>query len=167
VLADGQFVQLGRETPGPDRQPRRVLGGPGGLPTRPVRLRNGRWLRVSVALWLDDTGPQTRLKVSDSSFQYQDDQPGQREILRYDYLRQPNRHEPASHLNIYADLTVPGVLPTGRPLSRVHFPTRRIPLEAVLRMLADDFNVPTATHDTIWRPVLATSEGLFSQIAHT
>jgi hypothetical protein len=123
-------------------------------------------MRVSIALWLDDSGPQTRLKVSDSSYQYQDDEAGQREILRYDYLRQPHRHEPAAHLNIYANLTVPGALPTGRPLSRVHFPTGRIALESVIRMLADDFRIPTATDETTWRPVLAASESLFAQVAH-
>jgi len=166
VLADHEFVQLGREAPGPDRAPRRVLGGPGGYPTRPVRLRNGRWLRVSVALWLAETAHGPRLKVSESSYQYQDDREGEREIVRYDYLRQPNRNEPASHINIYGTLTVPGVLPPGQLLSRVHLPAGRVPLEAVLRMLVDDLKVPPATDEGVWRPVLAASEEMFLEIAH-
>jgi len=118
-------------------------------------------------MWLDETANDARLKVSESSFQYQDDQEGRREIFRYDYLRQPCRTEPTSHLNLYAHLDVPGVLPIGRPLSRVHLPTGRVPLEAVIRTLIDDFNVPTATEDSVWRPVLAESEASFLQIAHT
>lgn len=117
-------------------------------------------------MWLAGTPEGPRLKVSESSFQYQDDQDGKREIFRYDYLRQSNRNEPASHLNIYGNLTVPDVLPPGKPLSRVHFPAGRVPLEAVIRMLVDDFGVPAATDESIWRPVLAASEEMFMQIAH-
>lgn len=160
------FVQLGRERPGPDRAPRRVLGGRGGLPTRPVRLHNGRYLRVSVALWLADTPDGRRLKVSDSSYQYQADEQGDQEIFRFDYLRQPHRLEPAAHLNLYGDLSVPGVLPPGKPHSRVHYPTGRVPIEAVIRLLADDYAVPCATDESVWRPVLAASEAAFRQVAH-
>jgi len=166
VLAPGEFVQLGREISGPDRNLRRVLGGRGGLPTRPVRLRDRRWLRVSVALWLAPTPDGARLKVSDSSYQYQADEAGEQEIFRYDYLRQPHRNEPASHINIYGNLAVPGVLLADRPLYRVHFPAGRVPLEAVIRLLVDDFRVPAAMDESIWRPVLALSEELFMRIAH-
>jgi hypothetical protein len=166
ILDAHEFVQLSREVPGPDRAPQRVLGGRGGLPTRPVRLRDGRYLRVSVALWLADTADGRRLKVSDSSYQYQADRDGEQEIFRFDYLRQPHRLEPAAHLNLYADLAIPGVLPAGRPHSRVHYPTGRVPLEAVIRLLADDFQVPCATPDHVWRPVLRASEQAFHDIAH-
>jgi hypothetical protein len=93
VLKDG-FVQLGRETRDGERRLRRVLGGAGGLPTTPVQLRDGRWLRITITLRLDETA------------------------------------------------------------------------EAVIRMLIDDFTVPAATPDDVWRPVLAASEGMFREIAH-
>jgi hypothetical protein len=119
-----------------------------------------------VALWLADTDEGRRLKVSDSSYQYQADADGEREIFRFDYLRQPHRSEPAAHLNLYADLVVPEVLPAGKRHSRVHYPTGRVPIEAVIRLLADDYGVPCGEPEDVWRPVLAASEAAFREIAH-
>jgi hypothetical protein len=163
VLADGQAVRLsGRGGRRGDEV--RVLAGMAG-PTDPLRLRDGRWLRLAVTLYLD-RGTNDWLKVRKSSFQYQVDRDGDRPIFRYDYLRVPGSEEPPAHLNIYGTLATPEVLAPDRPLSRVHFPTNRVSIEAGIRLLADDFAVPTATDDSIWRPLLAASEGIFHQIAH-
>jgi len=77
VLADGQYVRLVQQT---GRQEVRALGGPTG-PTSAVRLRNGHWLRVAVDLYLAEHEGTTRLEVRKSSFQYQADQDGQREVF--------------------------------------------------------------------------------------
>jgi hypothetical protein len=58
---------------------------------------------------------------------------------------------------VRADLREPEVLGPGSPLERVHFPTRRISLEAVIRLLVGHFGVPS-NEAAIWRPVLAHSE---------
>ena len=51
-------------------------------------------------------------------------------------------------------------------LHRVHFPTGRMPLEGVIRLLADQFGVPCAEDASTWRPVLAETERAFLDIAH-
>lgn len=117
-----------------------------------------------MTLYLDREA-NDRLKVQRSSFQYQADRDGDRPIFRYDYLRVPGSTQPPSHLNRYGSLAVDALPATG-PLSRIHFPTSRVSMEAGIRLLADDFAVPTATAATDWRPLLAASETTFRQIAH-
>lgn len=163
VLGSGQFVRLSRSAASTRVQ---TLGGLGG-PTTPVQLRNDFWLRVAVTLRLDDTDAGRRLKVLKSSFQYQADEGGLEEIFRYDYLREPGPDpHPQSHLNLHGDLHVARALPRGRPLQRVHFPTARVSLEAVIRLLIEQFEVPSATPAEAWRPLLAQSEADFREIAH-
>lgn len=164
VLAPGQSVRLAGRL---NRQNSTVaLGGMRG-PTDPVRLLDGRYLRVSVSLYLDPhEGGGHRLKVSQSSYQYQCDQDGQREVFRYDYLRQSPDEHPLAHLNVHATLNDPSVLGDGKTLARVHFPTRRVSIESVIRLLVRDFDVPTATDKAVWAPVLATAESTFHEIAH-
>jgi hypothetical protein len=167
VMADNEFVNLAsRGDPN-----RRVLGGNGG-PTFPVRLRDGRWLRVAYSLHLaPHLGKEMRLKIEQSSVQYQvnqfdDDQGGLGEIFRYDYLRDDDSGHPHAHINIHADLNESGVLKPGATLARVHFPTSRVSLEAILRLLIGGFGVETAQPEEVWQPVLAASEIEFQKIAH-
>lgn len=54
----------------------------------------------------------------------------------------------------------------GQTLERIHFPTSRVPLEAVINLLATDFRVRCNEQPELWRPVLAESERRFFQIAH-
>jgi len=163
VLEAGQVVRLSgrRGRRGDDV---RVLAGRYG-PTDPLRLRDGRWLRLASTLYLDRDANDL-LKVQRSSFQYQADRDGDRPIFRYDYLRVPGSIEPPAHLNLYGGLAVEDVLPATRRLSRVHFPTSRVSIEAGIRLLADDFAVPTATDPSEWRPLLAATETAFRAIAH-
>jgi hypothetical protein len=163
VLADGQYVRLVRQT---GRERVGALGGPTG-PTEPVQLRNGYWLRVAVDLYLAPHEGGTRLKVRKSSYQYQADRDGEREVFRFDYLREPgDRPHPTAHLNVHGTLDVNDALPADTTLARVHFPTDRVSLEAVIRLLAQDFAVPCARPPEVWRPVLAASEAAFREIAH-
>lgn len=145
--------------------PTQVLGGRGG-PTRPVQLRDGRFLRVAASLYLDPHEGTTRLKVAQSSYQYQVGDSGNDWICRYDYLRQPGKDpHPLAHLQIHGSLTHdPG--PAGVPLHHIHFPTGRTSLEAVIRLLVDQFKVPTKLPAEEWRPILACSEESFRVIAH-
>jgi hypothetical protein len=135
-----------------------------GGPTDPVPLTDGRYLRVSVSMGLVDTPDGPRLKVFKSGYQYQVDQTGEEWICRYDYLREPgdNPH-PSAHLQISGNSTEGSPVPY---LHKVHFPTGRIALEAVARLLAEQFNVPCNQPADIWRPALAESERAFEEIAH-
>jgi hypothetical protein len=142
----------------------RVLGGWGG-PEDPLPLNDGRFLRVSVTLLLAPTKDVLRLKVEESSYQYQMDTEGERWIFRYDYLRHPRHPYPASHLQIRGRL-FEDCLPERTPLERIHFPDSRVPIEAVIRVLAEQFGVPCHQPPEIWRPVLAESERTFLGIAH-
>lgn len=156
VAGDGESVRLIEG----DEPGRAALSGFG---ARPVRLRDGRFLRVSVSVWLEEAS--NRLKVEKSSYQYQEDEGGRQWLFRYDYIREGSGRYPGAHFQVHGSLQHPGAL--GRPLPKMHFPTNRVSLEAVIRLLAEQFRVPCATHERVWRPVLTASEEAFQEIAHT
>lgn len=126
-----------------------------------VPLTDGRFLRVLIQLFLENG----KLKVEKSLFQYQIDEDAERWIFRYDYLRNPEDPHPASHLQIRATLTETSVEPVRGTFERVHFPTGRIALEAVIRLLVEQFSVPSHEPPEVWRPVLAETEAAFLRIA--
>lgn len=133
----------------------------------PLPLRDGRYLELSYVLRLDslpDGG--RRLKVVDSALRYQTDQEGDRRILRYEYLRDPKSKYAGSHLHVHGSLGESTALPADKPLEKVHFPTARVALEAVIRLLIEDFGVPAREPSEVWRPVLAWTEREFGDIAH-
>ena len=131
-----------------------------------IPLNDGRYLRLSVELFLEPHNDGTRLKVDKSIYQYQLDERGDRWVVRYDYLRTPADPHPGMHVPIRGQPHEPDVLPPRATLERVHFPTGRISIEAVIRMLVEQFHVPPNEDAAVWRPVLAESEHLFQQIAH-
>jgi len=131
-----------------------------------VSLNDNRYLRLSVALFLEPYQGRTRLKVEKSVYQYQLDEPGDRWIVRYDYLRTPTDPHSGMHVQIRGRLHETEALEPDETLERVHFPTGRVSVEAVIRMLVEQFHVPTNEPPEIWRPVLAESERAFQQIAH-
>ncbi|MBI3030945.1 MAG: hypothetical protein HYY64_15680 [Candidatus Rokubacteria bacterium] len=141
-----------------------VLGGWNG-PDDPLPLNNGRFLRVTVGLYLEGTEHGPRLKVEQSSYQYQEDREGDRWIFRYDFLRNPPAPHPANHLQVRGGL-LEDCLPQGLTLERVHFPTARVSLEGIMRLLVEQFGVPTNAAPEVWRPVLAETERAFYGIAH-
>ena len=164
VLRPEGMVRLSYESSGRDWA---ILGGAAG-PLDPLPLNDGRFLRLSVGLYLASDDPRGRLlKVSQSSSQYQVDQAGVRWIVRYDYLREPGLDaHPQAHLQIRGSLEEPGVLRPSRPLDRIHFPTDRVSMEGVIRLLTDQFGVPCNEPPEVLRPVLAEAERTFLDIAH-
>lgn len=133
----------------------------------PVELNDGRYLRVTMSLGLGQKEPRL-MRVVASSFQYQRDLEGEDWIFRYDYAREPGPDpHPTAHLQIRGDFRSEDVLPSKNTLERVHFPTGRISIEAVIRLLADEFGVKTNYTPQLWRRVLAESERMFLDIAHT
>ena len=128
-------------------------------------MRNGRFLKVAIELFLDSTAGD-RLKVQNSTLQYQVDAAGNRWICRYEYLRSPAHPHPGMHLHVRGNLHEAEALPPGLPLERVHFPTDRVSCEAVIRLLIEQFKIPTHEAPEIWRPVLAETEAEFAKIAH-
>jgi hypothetical protein len=129
----------------------------------PVILNDGRRLRLSITLTFEAHDGGQRLKVFEASFQYQTKHA--KEIFRYDYLRNPKTDYPASHLQIHGKLTEKTV-PKSHYLEKIHFPTGRIPLEAVIRLLAEEFRIHCHAPKKVWRAVLNQSEALFAEIAH-
>ncbi len=149
---------------GPRGKDRAVLEG--WIESALVPLNDGRLLRFSVVLYLEEYEGRTRLKVEKSLYQYQVDERGDRWVVRYDYLRYPAEPHPGMHVQIRGALTEDGVLASQETLERIHFPTGRVALEAVIRMLVEQFHVPVNTPPEVWRPILAESEKSFHQIAH-
>jgi hypothetical protein len=136
-------------------------------PGSPVPLNDGRFLRLHFLLERVDTPDGWRLKVQESSFQYQVDQEGERWIVRYDYLREPGPDpHPQAHVQVRGALVEAGVPARRGLLEHVHFPTGRVPVEAVIRLLAEQFGVRCNEPAAVWRPVLAESERRFQEIAH-
>lgn len=137
-----------------------------GEPFNPILLNNGAYLRLSAALMLVDIPDGgRRLKVRDSSWQYQLDAEGEEWVIRYDFLRHPRAPHPGAHVQIRGRLDE-DCLPVGKPLPRVHIPTGRIPIEAMLRCLIEQFGIACNESPDVWRPVFTESETLFHEIAH-
>lgn len=132
----------------------------------PLPLRDGRFLRLTMRLRLVKEAKLTRLKVDASAYQYQLDEEGRRWVFRYDYLRIPPSPYPGAHLQIRGKLRERAAPGGGTRMERLHLPTGRVALEAVIRLLVEEFGVPTAQPATVWRPVLAESEREFQRIAH-
>lgn len=146
---------------------RAVLGGATG-PTDPLRLTDGSFLRVSIAVFVDrdDDRGSSFMKVRESSFQHQLDEEGHEWTFRYDYLREPGPDpHPTAHLQVNGKLPS-DVLPAGMPLGRIHFPTGRVALEGIIRLLTEQFGVPAREPSDVWRAALAESERAFLEIAH-
>lgn len=160
VAAPGSTLKLIKLTQDPTKA---VLGGRSAR--EPLRLNDGRYLRVSARLYLDQGSTPNFLKVEETSYQYQLDLDGDNWIFRYDYLRNPPHAYPASHLQINAQLTDAARF-DDLPLKSLHFPTGRVSLEAVIRLLVEQFGVHSNKPPEIWRPVLAESERDFLKVAH-
>ena len=164
VMRPGAAVRLHR---GPSKA-RASLGGMKS-PTDPVPLNGGGFLRITTSLFLGYTDRYNLddvLKVESDSTQYQLDEGGARWVFRYDYGRYGQGRHPGSHVQIRGVLQEKKALPKKRPLGRVHLATGRISLEAVIRVLIEQFDVPPNRGPKIWRPVLAESERAFLEIAH-
>jgi len=131
-----------------------------------VYLNDGRFLRFAMSLYLEPYGRETRLKVEKSVIQYQIDEDGDRWIFRYDYLRHATEPHPGAHLQIRGALSESSVVPLRETLERVHFPTGRVSLEAIIRLLVEQFGLRTNEDPALWRPVLAASQEEFLRIAH-
>jgi hypothetical protein len=135
-------------------------------PTDPLPLTDGRFLRLTISLFRERVEGSHRLKVRKSAFQYQENRDDKASwIFRYDYLRQPPEREPGAHLQINASLER-AVLPVGKPLGRVRFPTMRVSLEAIIRLLVEEFGVPCNESEDVWRPALENTERAFFDVQH-
>lgn len=150
---------------GPRGRDAAALGGPAGT-SDPILLTDGRYLRIAVSLFVDRSDVRGYMRVRKASYQYQADRAGSDWIFRYDYLRQPGPNlQPTAHLQVNGDLRVPEVLEDPTPLGRIHFPTGRISLDAVIRVLAERFHLPTNELPDVWRSALAGSEPSFHEEA--
>jgi hypothetical protein len=132
----------------------------------PLALRDGQFLDVRMGLEIHGTEYGRRLKVTNSVYQYQSDAAGQKWIFRYEYARHPSGPHPPTHFHVRGHLAE-DCLREGEALDRVHFPaSTRVSLEAVIRLLVDQFHVRTAMRRNDWRRVLTHTEREFLDIAH-
>jgi len=129
-----------------------------------VALRDGRFLRVFIILFREPHNGGHRMKVEQAEYQYQLDREGKRWVFRYDYRRDPQDQHPATHLQVRGTLLEPVQAYRGA-LERTHFPTGRVSIEAVIRLLVEQFGVLPAASE-VWRRVLTETERAFEAIAH-
>ncbi len=148
-------------------QSRVLTGGhdPQGAPV--VKLANGRYLRLVVSLYLDPERDDF-LRTSMSLLQYQLDEAGEDWIFRYEFKREPEpgSAKPVGHVHVRGDPLCAGLLAKKQRLEHVHFPCGRPTIESVIRLLVDDFHVPSSAPSRVWRPALAESERDFLAVAH-
>jgi hypothetical protein len=79
-------------------------------------------------------------------------------LIRWDYVRDPSESEyvyPRAHVHVNATFA------DGAPVGRLHVPTRRVPLELVIRHLITDWNVRPRTDD--WEAILDESATGFGE----
>lgn len=160
VIADGHAPRLWYL---PDSREAATLGGVRAF-NDPLPLRNGAYLRLTMNLRLAER-QERWLKVGKSSYQYQLRPEDESWVFRYDFLRhrESGRH-PQGHLQVHGQFTEPEAAP--RPMGRLHFPVIRPSIEGVIRVLAEDFEVPTREPAEVWRPLLAlTEDTLFGDVA--
>ena len=141
-----------------------VIGGPREEGFSPLPLRGGRYLGLFIQLYIDRED-QDFLKVSKARYQYQLDEAGENWVFRYEYIRDPPDHHPCGHLHVRGRLTE-DCLPSHATLDRVHFPTGRVSLEAIIRLLAGHFGIRAAASEDVWWPALFESETAFLKVAH-
>ncbi len=140
-----------------------ALSGPGGV--NPLVLTNGWYLRLMILLERVPHQGGHRLRVRESSFQYQKDVLGKEWVFRYDYVRAPsNPTTPPAHVQIRGSLDHHGALSRKGALKDIHFPTMRVSLEAVIRLLVYEFDVSCRCDEILWKPVLEEAEKLFHEI---
>jgi len=130
-----------------------------------VSLNDNNLMRLSIILFREQYKDGHRMKVEQARYQYQCDDIGKRWIFRYDYVREPKDQHPATHLQVRGQLAETVSLHKGM-LERVHFPSGRISIESVIRLLIEQFDVPPNAAPETWRRVLAESERIFEDIAH-
>ncbi len=130
-----------------------------------VPLNDGRYLRISIVLYREPHEGGHRLKVEQASYQYQLDEAGYNWVFRYDYRREPMDEHPATHLQVRGRLLENVTMHHGL-LERVHFPTGRVSIEAVIRLLMEQFGMPPNYPPEMWRAILSESERSFEEIAH-
>lgn len=159
VIPQGERVLLRRAS----REGHYLLEGAHGE-RKLVELNNGRWLQVAMTLHVE--ADSQRLKVLGSVFQYLWEDDDRAEVFRYDYGRAQRDAHPSAHLNVHGELDARDALPAGQPLKAVHFPTGRTSLEAVIRLLIEEFKIEANEVPETWRAALTTSEAQFWEIAH-
>jgi hypothetical protein len=153
---------------GRGQQGRGVITPLGG-PSSPLPLTGGGFLRISISLFLGETEKASGmvLKVAKENFQYQLDEEGDRWVFRYEYERDPREDpHPQAHLHVRAQLLDDVEQSLTKPLDRIHFPTGRVSVPAIIRLLVEQFAVECNRESHVWRPVFAQVERDFQSIAH-
>lgn len=139
-----------------------------GRPGECLRLRNGWYLRLLLTFRVEPSvsaGGANKLKTISSSIQYQQFTTEQESwVFRYEYLRHANNHYAPGHLHVRWQPDESDRLPNGARLSEIHFPTGRVGLEAIIRLLIDDFRVGANEPEEVWRRLLFDTEQEFMHI---
>lgn len=125
----------------------------------PMRLANGSYLYAYQRLGL--RRPERYLTTLEYHYVYQRTDDDDSWIFRYEYQREPGDKYPypLAHLHLNA---VPEGYPGPKPFPRLHMPTGRVTIEAVVRHLLDEHAVPALSPN--WREMLSAAEGAFKEI---
>jgi hypothetical protein len=136
-----------------------------GQPGLSLPLNNGWRLRLLYTVIVEPSESANgarKLKTLQSSVQYQRTESDDTFVFRYDYLRYSTDDHPPGHVQIRGT-PAEDCLSGKQLLERIHFPTGRITIEAIIRLLIVQFNL-TANEPEIWQPILHLTETEFLRI---
>jgi len=105
-------------------------------------------LRIQHGVVIDDG----QCRTESYSYRLQAEASPRSWLVRWDYVRDPSQSDyayPRAHVHMN------GTFFNGAPVERLHIPTRRVPLELVIRHLITDWNVKPRSGD--WETILGES----------
>jgi hypothetical protein len=125
----------------------------------PMQMKNGRYLFLYQLLGLRH--PERYLTTIEYRYVYQETPDPDSWIFRYEYQREPleDYPYPKAHLHLNAD---PTSYPGTKAFPKLHIPTGRVTVEAVLRHLLDEHGVPCISPH--WQSVLSEGEKAYAGI---
>jgi hypothetical protein len=135
-----------------------------------IRLTNGWYLLLLLSFRVEpaqSAGRAKKLKTLSSLFQYQRLAGADPDnwVFRYEYFRYARDQYAPGHLHVRGSPAEAGCITRKSSLDDVHFPTGRVGIEAIIRLLVDDFAVTANEPEEVWRPLLQETEAAFIRIA--
>ena len=118
---------------------------------QPVRLNNGMFLNIEIALQINRTSQ--RLETTAATFTYQAgaDNDDPRPVFAYHYDQHSRSGYPRCHMHVHA---APRHYAGERSFSRPHLPTRRLTVEQIVWHLIQEHGVQPGRpdwHQVLWR----------------
>ncbi len=125
----------------------------------PMQLTNGRYLYAYQRVGL--RRPERYLTTLEYAYTYQETEHEDSWIFRYEYQREPHAGYPYPLAHVHVNGS-PAGYEGPKPFPDLHLPTGRVTIEAVVRHLIEEHDVPTNSSN--WPTELQETEDAFREI---